>query len=77
MTTQKVAVVTGASSGIGAATSRLLAENGYRVIATARRADRLADLAKSSNNIEIFVADLTVQSEVDALAAFCLSLIHI
>ena len=71
MTTQKVAVVTGASSGIGAATSRLLAENGYRVIATARRADRLAELAKYSNNIETFVADLTVQSDVDALAAFC------
>ena len=71
MSTQKVAVVTGASSGIGAATSRLLAENGYRVIATARRADRLTELAKSSNNIEAFVADLTVQSDVDALAAFC------
>jgi NADP-dependent 3-hydroxy acid dehydrogenase YdfG len=71
MTTQRVAVVTGASSGIGAATSRLLAENGYHVIATARRADRLAELAKSSTNIETFVADLTVQSEVDALATFC------
>jgi NADP-dependent 3-hydroxy acid dehydrogenase YdfG len=71
MTTQKVAVVTGASSGIGAATARLLAENGYRVIATARRADRLAELAKSSSNIETFVADLTVQADVDALAAFC------
>ena len=71
MTSQKVAVVTGASSGIGAATTRLLAENGYRVISTARRADRLAELAKSSSNIETFVADLTVQSDVDALAAFC------
>jgi NADP-dependent 3-hydroxy acid dehydrogenase YdfG len=71
MTTQKVAVVTGASSGIGAATARLLAENGYRVIATARRADRLAELAKSSSNIETFVADLTVQSDVDALATYC------
>ena len=71
MTIQKVAVVTGASSGIGAATSRLLAENGYRVIATARREDRLADVAKSSSNIETFVADLTVQSDVEALATFC------
>ena len=71
MTTQKVAVVTGASSGIGAATTRLLADNGYRVIATARRTDRLAELAKFSSNIETFVADLTVQSDVDALAAFC------
>ena len=71
MTTQKVAVVTGASSGIGAATARLLAENGYRVIATARRADRLAELTKSSSNIETFVADLTVQSDVEALATYC------
>ena len=71
MTTQKVAVVTGASSGIGAATARLLAENGYRVIATARRTDRLAELAKSSSNIETFVADLTVQSDVEALATYC------
>ena len=71
MTTQKVAVVTGASSGIGAATTRLLADNGYRVIATARRTDRLAELAKFSSNIETFIADLTVQSDVDALSAFC------
>jgi NADP-dependent 3-hydroxy acid dehydrogenase YdfG len=71
MKNSKVAVVTGASSGIGAATARLLAANGYAVIATARREDRLKQLASEFSNIEIFPADLTVQSDVDSLAQFC------
>jgi NADP-dependent 3-hydroxy acid dehydrogenase YdfG len=71
MTTQKTAVVTGASSGIGAATALLLARNGYSVVATARRGDRLEKLAAQNPNISPFVADLTVQSDVDALASFC------
>jgi NADP-dependent 3-hydroxy acid dehydrogenase YdfG len=68
MSTREYAVITGASSGIGAATARLLADNGYHVIAAARRFDRLNELTKSNSEIETFVLDVTDQASVDALA---------
>jgi NADP-dependent 3-hydroxy acid dehydrogenase YdfG len=66
-------VVTGASSGIGAATVRLFREHGWNVLGVARRADRLAALA-AETGADVFAADLTVQAEVDALRDYAASL---
>ena len=60
-----IAVVTGASSGIGAATAKLLARNGYTVIAAARRLHRIKELANSTPSIEAIQLDVTKQSSVD------------
>jgi NADP-dependent 3-hydroxy acid dehydrogenase YdfG len=64
--TTRRAVVTGASSGIGAATTRLLRRHGWDVVAVARRAEKLEALAKETG-ASVFVADLTSQEQVDAL----------
>lgn len=68
MSEKEIAVITGASSGIGAATARLLAENGYHVIAAARRFDRLQELAQTNSDIEAVLLDVTDQKSVDTLA---------
>lgn len=60
------AVVTGASTGIGAATVRLLRQHGWDVIAVARRQERLAALA-SETGCDFVVADLTRDDDVARL----------
>jgi NADP-dependent 3-hydroxy acid dehydrogenase YdfG len=65
---QRVAVITGASAGIGESTARTLAARGFHVVAVARRADRIGALAAEINGTAI-VADVTDGAAVDALAA--------
>lgn len=69
----KVAVVTGASRGLGLGISRGLAEKGYRVMMVARHQEKLeaaaAALRKLGLAVDTVKADVSRQEEVDALAA--------
>ena len=69
---QKVAVVTGASSGIGLVTARALAAQGMRVIGVGRNPDRCAAAEaelRKSGDVEMLRADLSLMAEVERLAA--------
>ena len=70
----KVAVVTGASSGIGRATSLLFAKEGASVVAVARRKERLYELAEQAEKqgggpIVAFPGDITNKEDVENMLA--------
>jgi NADP-dependent 3-hydroxy acid dehydrogenase YdfG len=72
MADDRVLLITGASSGIGAATARAAAQAGWRLVLAARSEDKLTDLARELGGDERAVAvrcDVTEWTDNEALAA--------
>jgi NAD(P)-dependent dehydrogenase (short-subunit alcohol dehydrogenase family) len=65
----RVAIVTGASSGLGERFVRVLSAAGARVVAAARRRDRLEALARDVERVEPVVCDVSVDADLERLVA--------
>lgn len=68
----KVAVITGASSGIGRASAKAFAQNGFDVVAVGRNEGELSEIKNSAENggsIRMHLADLLEQSQLDRLVS--------
>ena len=73
MPDHKLALITGASSGLGSEFARQLAARGYDLILTARRGPRLAELADQLQSsypiqVEILAADLSQNTGIQTIA---------
>ncbi len=77
-TVQKVIAITGASSGIGEATARLLASQGAKVVLGARRTDRLetlaAEIREAGGIADVRALDVTNMEDVQAFIDFAVEL---
>ena len=58
----KTAIVTGANKGVGYATTELLLQHGYKVIATSKNIDNISSI--KSDNIEVYKLDITEEQEI-------------
>ena len=61
---QKIAIVTGASKGVGLATVKRLSENGYKVIAVSRNLSKVSELI--SDNVEVYKLDITDSKAIES-----------
>jgi uncharacterized protein len=71
--TAKLALVTGASSGIGHAFARRLGAEGYNLVVVGRRRDRLQELVAALPNVDVrpMIADLGTDAGIEAVADVC------